>query len=238
MVNKLFIAYYRVSREEQGKSGLGLQAQRRSVMEYISDNGVCVGEFEDVESGASEVRKGMGKAIDACKLHGATLVVKEMSRISRGGYRFRQQLEESNINFLECSSPHDPEVVKDIKFALAKEERSKVRQRTRDALAEIKFKLDRGEVHISKTGNRVLSLGKPDNLTSVARERSIEVRSRMARENPDNVRAGAFIVELKRAGGNISFNKIAERLNTAGFKTSNNNNFTAMQVSRLYRRYK
>lgn len=238
MVKNLYIGYYRVSKEEQGKSGLGLQAQKRAVTEYISDNGVLMGEFQDIESGASEARKGMMQAIEACKLHGATLVVKEMSRISRGGYKFRQQLEDSKINFLECSSPHDPEVVKDIKFALAKDERSKVRQRTKDALAEIKHKLDRGEVHISKSGNRIESLGNPKNLTDIARERSIEVRTRRAKENPHNVRARAFIVELKKQNDSISFNTIADKLNGSGFKTSQGNNFTAMQVSRLYRRYK
>lgn len=238
MVKKLFIGYYRVSREEQGKSGLGLQAQKRAVTEYISQNGVLMGEFQDIESGASEVRKGMMGAIEACKKYGATLVVKEMSRISRGGYKFRQQLEDSNISFLECSSPHDPEVVKDIKFALAKEERSKVRQRTRDALAEIKHKLERGEVHISKSGNIIQSLGNPENLTESARLRSIEVRTKRAKENPHNVRAGAFIVELKKQSNSISFNAIADKLNSSGFKTSQGNNFTAMQVSRLYRRYK
>ena len=238
MVKKLFIAYYRVSREEQGKSGLGLKAQKRSVNEYISENGVLMGEFEDIESGASEVRGGMRDAIEACKRYGATLVVKEMSRISRGGYKFRQQLEEANINFLECSSPHDPEVVKDIKFALAKEERTKVRQRTRDALAEIKYKISKGEVHISKTGNVVTSLGSPDNLTTLARERSIEVRVKKANENPDNVRAGAFIKELKKGDDSLSFNVIARKLNQAGFYTSKGKNFSAMQVSRLYSRYK
>lgn len=237
MIQKLYIGYYRVSKEEQGKSGLGLQAQKRAVTAYIEESGVLIGEFQDVESGASEVRKGMVEAIAACKLQGATLVVKEMSRISRGGYKFRQQLEEANINFLECSSPHDPEVVKDIKFALAKEERSKVRQRTKDALAEIKHKLDRGEVHISKTGNIVESLGSPANLTSASRERSIAVRKKKAMDNPFNKMAGSFIVEVKNLDGNVSYHTIAKKLNDAGFKTSRGNQFTQVQVSRLYRRY-
>jgi len=55
----------------------------RDVTAYIDENGVLIGEFQDVESGASEVRKGMVEAIAACKLQGATLVVKEMSRISK-----------------------------------------------------------------------------------------------------------------------------------------------------------
>ena len=237
MINKLYIGYYRVSKEEQGKSGLGLKAQKRAVMEYVSGDGVLIGEFQDVESGASEERTGILQAIEACKSQGATLVVKEMSRISRGGYKYRKMLEDSNVNFLECSSPHDPEVVKDIKFALAKDERSKVRQRTKDALAEIKHKLERGERHISKSGNIVEHLGSPENLTDLSRERSIATRRRKAMENPLNRMAGSFIVELKNQGGNISYHTIARKLNDAGFKTSRGSRFTAVQVSRLYRRY-
>ena len=95
-------------------------------MGFISSNGELKGEFQDIESGASESRTGMTQAISVCKEFGATLVVKELSRISRGGYKFRQELESNNINFIECSSPHDPEVVKGIKLELAKEERAKV----------------------------------------------------------------------------------------------------------------
>ena len=230
-----YVAYYRVSTEEQGNSGLGLKAQATSVLKYISENGTLVGEYQDIESGASESRQGMLKAIEACKQNGATLVVKEMSRISRGGFRYRQMLEESNIEFIECSSPHDPEVVKDIKFSLAKEERKKIRQRTQDALGEIKSKIARGEVHISKMGNVVKSLGKPENLTDFSRDKSIEVRREKAFNNPDNVKAGAFIVALAPTN---NFKQITEKLNQAGFRTSRGNKFSEVQTKRLYLRYK
>jgi len=229
-----YVAYYRVSTEEQGNSGLGLKAQATSVLSYISQTGELVGEFQDIESGASETRKGMLEAIEACKKHQATLVVKEMSRISRGGFKFRQILEDSKIDFIECSSPHDPEFVKDIKFSLAKDERKKIRQRTKDALGEIKSKLNRGEVHISKSGNQVLSLGNPENLSDTSRERSIEVRRKKALENEDNVKAGAFIVAL---APNNNFRQITQKLNDAGFKTSRGNQFSEVQAKRLYERY-
>jgi DNA invertase Pin-like site-specific DNA recombinase len=234
---KHYVAYYRVSREDQGKSGLGLKAQRRAVLDFIEDNGILSGEFQDIESGASETRSGMIQAIQQCKVSNATLVVKEMSRISRGGFKFRQQLEDSNINFIECSSPYDPEVVKDIKFALSKEERTKVRQRTKDALAEIKDKLQRGEVHISKSGRVVKSLGKPENLSETGRLKSIEVRRDKANNNLFNKRAGAYITELKKSDLNLSLGKIADKLNQAGFLTSRGSRFNAIQVSRVYSRY-
>ena len=230
-----YVAYYRVSTEEQGHSGLGLKAQRDAVLSYVSEAGELKGEFQDVESGASEERRGMTSAIEACKRYGATLGGKEMSRISRGGYKFRQQLEDAKINFIECMSPHDPEVVKDIKFSLAKEERAKVATRTADALSQIKGKLDRGEVHVSKSGNIVTALGKPENLTEYSRQRSIEVRQAKAFNNPDNMKAGAFIVALAETH---NFKQITQKLNEAGFRTSRGNLFSEVQTKRLYNRYK
>lgn len=230
-----YVAYYRVSTEEQGSSGLGLKAQKAAVMSYIGQNGELQGEFQDIESGASESRTGMIDAIEACKLNDAILVVKEMSRISRGGYKYRQMLDEANIDFIESCSPHDPEVVKDIKFSLAKEERTKIRQRTRDALSQIKYKLATGEVHISKAGNVVKALGNPSHLTDYSRQRSIEVRKKMALENPDNVKAGAFIIAL---ADSHTFKLITQKLNTAGFRTSRGNEFSEVQTKRLYNRYK
>lgn len=231
---KKYVAYYRVSTEEQGNSGLGLAAQRTAVKNFITANGELVGEYQDIESGASEKREGMLAAILQCKIHGATLVVKELSRISRGGYKYRQMLEESGTEFIECGSPHDPEVVKGIKLELAKEERAKVRQRTKDALAEIKKKLEKGEEHVSKAGNVITSLGSPENLTNKAREKSIKVRRDLARRNPDNVKAGAFIVAL---ADTHNFKQITQKLNEAGFKTSRGNGFSEVQTKRLYERY-
>lgn len=232
---KKYVAYYRVSTEEQGDSRLGLMAQMRSVTNFILEQGELVGQYQDIESGASESRKGILEAIMKAKDEGATVVVKEMSRISRGGYKYRQLLDEYNIDFIECDSPHDPEVVKDIKFSLAKEERKKIRRRVTEALGEIKHKIANGEEHISKAGNVVTALGNPENLTDKARERSIEVRKRKALEDSNNVKAGAFIVAL---ADSHTFKAITQKLNQAGFKTSRGNKFSEVQTKRLYDRYK
>jgi DNA invertase Pin-like site-specific DNA recombinase len=231
---KKYVAYYRVSTEEQGKSGLGLEAQKSSVLQFITTNGELVGEYQDIESGASENRVGLDKAILDCQLYGATLVVKELSRITRGGFKYRELLAKSNTDFIECSSPYDPEIVKDIKFSLAKEERVKIRQRTSDSLAEIKRKIENGEEHISKSGNVVTSLGNPANLTEKARQKSIETRKRLARLNPNNKRASAFIAALVDTH---NFKQITQKLNEAGFKTSRGNDFSEVQTKRLYNRH-
>lgn len=230
-----YVAYYRVSTDEQGKSGLGLNSQKLSVTSFIKGNGILVGEFQDIESGASEVRLGMQHAIKSCIDNKATLVVKELSRITRGGFKYRQLLDESGINFIECDSPYDPEIVKDIKFSLAKEERKKIKERTSLALKQIKNKISNGDIHISKSGNVVKYLGNPKNLTNKSREISIKVRKKIAYENTDSKKAGAFITVLKNSG--CSYKDISIKLNEAGFKTPRGSVFYPVQVKRLYERY-
>lgn len=231
---KQYIGYYRVSTEEQGDSGLGLQAQKSDVRRFVSIGGLLVGEFEDVESGAKDSREGLNLAIEACKSTGATLVVKNLSRISRGGYRVMMDLEEAGIEFIESTSPNDNQMVKELKFSFAKEERKKISERTTSALTVIKEKLARGEVHVSKSGNVVVSLGTPENLTPAAILKAAESRARIAREDLENIKATAYIVALKKSGE--SFYSITKMLNENGFVTSRGNAFSQMQTKRLYNR--
>lgn len=231
-----YVGYYRVSTEEQGNSGLGLSSQKSAVNNFALTNGILLSEYQDVESGSSESRYGIERAIEDCRRTNATLLVKELSRITRGGFKYRQMLEENNINYIEVNSPHDPELVKEIKFSLAKEERNKIRERTKDSLNQIKDKLIRGEKHVSKSGRVITSLGTPENLTKEGTLKSIEVRKQKALNNPNNKRAGVLIVELREKG--CTYQEIANRLNEYGFKASKGGKFSDTQVIRLYNRYK
>lgn len=230
-----YVGYYRVSTEEQGNSGLGLQSQKQSVNKFALSNGYLLSEYQDIESGSSESRIGIEKAIEDCRRTNSTLLVKELSRITRGGFKYRQMLEELSINYIEVNSPHDPELVKEIKFSLAKEERNKIRQRTKEALGQIKSNLSRGKHHISKTGNIITKLGKPENLTNEARKKSIEVRKKKALENPNNVKAGKYILLARELGK--TYQQIADELNEASFKASRGGKFSDVQVIVLYKRY-
>ena len=93
-----FIGYYRVSTKKQGESGLGLEAQRSSVQDFVSRNGEMIAEFTDIESGKSNTRQGILDAIRMCADHGATLVVKEFSRITRGGYKILYEMDRHKVN--------------------------------------------------------------------------------------------------------------------------------------------
>lgn len=228
-----YIGYYRVSTEEQGASGLGLGAQQASVREFCQTSGQLIGEFTDVESGKVDQREQLQLAISACVKTGATLVVKNLSRISRGGFRIMLQLEEAGVNYIESSSPHDNQLIKEIKFSLAKEERQNISERTSAALVTIKRKLADGMVHISKAGNVVESLGSPENLTDEARAKGRETHSKKAYNK--SLKAGVYAVALSEAGKNGS--EITKALNEAGFTTARGKEFSRTQTNRLLERY-
>lgn len=228
-----YIGYYRVSTEKQGKSGLGLKAQQASVRSFCQGSGELIGEFTDVESGKNDQREGLQSAILAAVKSGATIVVKDLTRISRGGFKIMVQLEEAGVNYIESSSPHDNQLIKEIKFSLAKEQREKISENTSAALVTIKKKLEEGVVHISKAGNIVESLGNPENLTDEARAKGREAYSTKAYAK--SLKAGVYAVALAESGKNGA--EITELLNEAGFTTARGKAFTRTQTHRLLNRY-
>ena len=145
-----YIAYYRVSTDDQGKSGLGLQAQRDFVRKYIQDNGELALEFQDIETGKSDSREGLLDAITKCRDIGAILVAYDITRISRGGFGVMARMEDYKIRFVSAIDPNDSDFVKAIEFEVAKEEADRISRNTRKALQVIKDKIAKGERHVSK----------------------------------------------------------------------------------------
>lgn len=228
-----YIGYYRVSTEQQGQTGLGLGAQQQSVRSFCQGSGELIGEFTDIESGKNDARANLQAAINACVKTGATLVVKNLSRISRGGFKVMLQLEEAGVNYIESTSPMDNQLIKEIKFAMAKDEREKISLRTKDALETIKTKVSNGLTHISKAGNVVTSLGNPDNLTDEARAKGRMSYSKQAYDK--SLQAGSYAVALHEAGKNGA--EITKLLNEAGFTTARGKEFSRTQTHRLLKRY-
>ena len=157
--NNLYIAYYRVSTEEQGQSGLGLLSQQTDVRSFAGSNGELVGEFTEVESGKNNSRKQLDLAIEMCSKMGATLLVKYLSRISRGGHQVMSKLEDLGVKYIESTAPYDNQLMKEFKFSMAKDERLKISERTSDALQEIKNKIAYSD-SITADEENIIKIGK------------------------------------------------------------------------------
>lgn len=115
MPSKSFVAYYRVSTQRQGASGLGLDAQRQVVSRYLSERGQsAVGEFVEVETGkganALDRRPELRKALELCKRSGATLLIAKLDRLARNVH-FVSGLIETGVDFVAADMPNANKVM-------------------------------------------------------------------------------------------------------------------------------
>jgi DNA invertase Pin-like site-specific DNA recombinase len=133
-----FVAYYRVSTDKQGQSGLGLQAQREAVMNYLNGGTwTLVAEHTEVESGKRNARPELEKALAACRRHKAKLVIAKLDRLSRN-LHFITSVMESGVEFIACDNPHANKLTIHILAAVAEHEREAISERTKAALAAAK----------------------------------------------------------------------------------------------------
>ena len=102
------IAYERVSTARQGKSGLGLEAQRKAIDDFAASRDAAVlARFTEVESGRKADRTELEQALDLARLTGATLVIAKLDRLSRNA-AFLLTLRDSGVRFLACDMPAPP----------------------------------------------------------------------------------------------------------------------------------
>ncbi len=215
-----YISYYRVSTQKQGNSGLGIEAQKSAVINFINSDDELIDEFTDIESGKKNDRPNLLKAIELCKLHGAILLIAKLDRLSRNA-AFIFMLRDSLVKFKCVDMPDANSVTIGIMAVLAQDERERTSQRTKDALAQLK--------HQGK------KLGSPQNLNFEAREKGLLKRRLNASENENNMKATALIMALHSQGK--TFYKITQELNASGFRTRRNKEFQQKQVMVLFERF-
>ena len=134
---KNYIAYYRVSTKRQGESGLGLDAQKATVLGWIKD-GKLLDFYTDIESGkASANRPQLLAALAKCKAEGATLVIAKLDRLSRN-LVFISGLMESGVDFVACDMPEANKFNIHVMAILAEHERGAISTRTVEALKAAK----------------------------------------------------------------------------------------------------
>ncbi|MBE7172374.1 MAG: recombinase family protein [Williamsia sp.] len=137
-VTKKAIAYYRVSTERQGESGLGLEAQQQSVANHIQSRNVnLVKEFIEIESGKTCKRPVLKSALEYCKANKALLLIAKLDRLGRNVV-FISSLMESNVEFIAVDNPHANNLILHILAAFAQHEREQISERTKLALQAAK----------------------------------------------------------------------------------------------------
>lgn len=213
-----------MSTARQGKSGLGLEAQRKAVADYLNGgNWQLLAEMVEVESGKKSDRPVLQEAIDLSKATGATLVVAKIDRLTRDA-AFLLSLRDAGIDFVAADMPDANRLTVGIMALVAEQEREAISRRTKDALAAAKA---RGvQLGAYRDGQFVGRVGTVEDAqkASIARAAKYEAAARMK------------LPLLQRVDplGSLSLRQIAERLNAMGVPTVlGKGSWSANSVKRL-----
>lgn len=222
MLNKLkkrYVAYYRVSTQKQGQSGLVLEAQQQAVQEFLQQfGGDLVSEFVEVESGKRSDRPEFIKAADYAELANATLLVAKLDRLSRD-LHFITSLQKRGIKFKLADLPEIDQLTIHILAAMAEHEARMISLRTKQAL---KIAKERGTI----LGNPLLDLQRNTNVTNANAVRASDQKS--WRQKILKV-----IHHLEASEGLSTCKSIAAALNERGLTTYRGLPFSIAIVSRL-----
>lgn len=212
-----FVPYYRVSTQAQGRSGLGLEAQRSAVGAFIvAHGGEVLEEFTEVESARSGDRVQLRRAMDLCKVRRAILVIARLDRLARNVH-FISRLMESGIDFVAADMPTANKLTIHIIAAMAEYERDLISERTKRALQAAK---SRGTV-----------LGNP-------RIRTVSADGTAARIASANAYATRIfpLIDAQRKIGRVTYAKIADGLNDGGVPTQRGRRWTPAGVRNIVKR--
>jgi DNA invertase Pin-like site-specific DNA recombinase len=222
MAEGKWISYLRVSTGRQGRSGLGLEAQRAAVDSYLNGGRwKLVKEFVEVESGKNDDRPVLAQALKACRLYGAKLVIAKIDRLSRDAH-FLLGLEKAGVDFVAADMPNANRLTVHIMAMIAQEERRMISERTKAALAAAK-----------KRGVKLGGYRAGAKLTAKGRKAGNEANAHKAAQRAAEV--APVIAELQAAGA-ASLQAIADGLNERGIPTAKGASWSPTQVMRVLAR--
>jgi len=219
-----FVAYYRVSTDRQGASGLGLEAQQDAVRVFLNGGKwSLIGEFTEVESGARKKLKNrpmMASALELCRKQKATLVVAKLDRLARD-VQFISELLNSNVKFICADMPEADRTFLQMMSVFAEYEGRRIGERTKAALDSLKRKG-------VKLGSPTPDIGS-----------KVGVRSIKANADSYAEKVGPIVQDIIKKTGATTLRDISEALSAKGVLTPRGNSeWFPSQVSNLLKRIK
>jgi len=222
--NPKLVAYERVSTARQGKSGLGLEAQREAIEDYAnSKGGAILARFTEVESGRKNDRPELEKALLLARITGATLVIAKLDRLSRNA-AFLLTLRDAGVSFVACDMPEANDLTVGIMALVAQQEREAISRRTKEALAAAKA--------------RGVKLGNPNGAASLRRagKGGAALRETVRQNADEHANALSPVVDALRADGHTTLRALAEALNAQGMMTRRGGRWHVSNVRNLLAR--
>lgn len=218
MATGKFVSYLRVSTQEQGRSGLGLEAQRTAVAQYLNGGRWTLeAEYVEVESGKRNDRPELQKALERCRVIGATLVIAKLDRLSRDAH-FLLGLMKAGVRFVAADMPEANELTIGIMAVVAQAERKMISARTKAALEAAK---ERGQ-----------RLGSPVGFKGVVYRSAGKAAQQRAQEFAQTL--GPTLMTMKAQG--LSLHAMARELEAMGAKTPRGGAWTATAVRNVLAR--
>lgn len=219
-----FISYLRVSTDRQGRSGLGLEAQRTAVDAFLNGGDwTLLEEYVEVESGKRDDRPELVKALHHAKVTGAKLVIAKLDRLSRDAH-FLLGLDKAGVDFVAADMPHANKLTVGIMALVAQEEREAISRRTKEALAAAK--------------RRGVKLGNPNG--AAALRRAAKGNTAAVRKVTEGAQQRALelapVIEELHQEGITGHRAVARALNERGIKTPRGGSWHPTAVARLVTR--
>lgn len=200
-----FVTYVRVSTDRQGRSGLGLEAQRKAVADHVAHKGEIAAEYVEIESGKNNARPVLAEALAEAKRIGAVLLIAKLDRLARN-VAFIANLLESGVEIAAADMPEANRFLLHVMAAVAEHEALAISDRTKAALAAAKV--------------RGVKLGwsMPGRIEEqhLAAKRGARSNARKADQRAANV----LPVIRQIAAQGASLRQIATELNMRGIKTA------------------
>jgi DNA invertase Pin-like site-specific DNA recombinase len=223
-MSELFVAYYRVSTQRQGASGLGLEAQQATVAAFVaSRSAALVGAFTEVESGrkSDAERPQLASALLLCRLKRAKLLIAKLDRLARDAH-FLLGLEKAGLEFIAADIPHANRLTVGIMALVAEDEARAISARTKAALAARKA--------------RGLPLGNPATLQPGNRQTAAAAAAVWSRQAAEHAARVMPLIRGLRAQG-YSLNAIARHLEENSVASARGGRWNAARVRWLLTRH-